>query len=314
MKTAVVTGASGFVGSYLVKELVANDYHVYAMVRPGTLNSNRLEGVKSLTLVPCDLKNLESLPKYISGSTDYFFHLAWCGVSGTDQSNYEIQLDNVHASLLAMDVAKQLGCTRFVGAGSIAEFECKKELEQCTEIRNQSNSYKVAKLAAHYYCKLKASSIGMDFLWPHLTNAYGAGEFSARLVNSVIRKLLRGEEPILTKADQLYDFIYVTDAARAFRLVAEKGISYQRYIIGSGKVQLLRNYLEELRDVVSPDASLGFNKHPYTGVYLDQKELFSETLYRDTGFLTDVSFGEGIRLTTQSICEQEQNISEISHT
>lgn len=301
MKTAVVTGASGFVGSYLVKDLAANGYRVFAVVRPGTRNLGRLDGVDSVNIVECSLQDIGRLPERIFDSADYFFHMAWAGVSGRDQSDYEVQLRNIRAALDAMDAAKKIGCVRFIGAGSVHELECRKELEQCAEVKNQGNIYKTAKLAAHYYCKLKASAIGIDFLWPRLTNAYGAGEFSVRLVNSVIRKLLQKEEPALTKADQLYDFIYVSDAAKAFRLIAEKGASYENYIIGSGNVRPLKEYLEELRDTVAPGAVLGFGKHPYTGVYLDRSELYSESLSRDTGFQIEIPFEKGIRLTAEWI-------------
>jgi UDP-glucose 4-epimerase len=301
MKTAVVTGASGFIGSYLVRELAAGGYRVYAVVRPGTQNLSRLEGVESVSVTECDLRDIGRLPKLVSGHADYFFHLAWAGVSGGEQSDYEAQMGNIRAALSAMDAADKLGCSRFIGAGSLHEVECTKELEQNKEVKNQGNAYKTAKLAAHYYCKLKASAIGMDFLWPRLTNAYGAGEISARLVNSVIRHLMNGEEPALTKADQLYDFIYVTDAAKAYRLLAEQGTSFRNYTIGGGDVRPLKEYLEELRDTVAPGAPLGFGKHPYSGVYLGREDLSSDALCRDTGFRAEISFQQGIRLTSEYI-------------
>lgn len=299
MKTAVVTGASGFVGSYLVRELVENKYRVFAVIHPGTQNLGRLDTIDGIDIIECSLQDMRKLPERISSFADYFFHMAWSGVSGKNQSDYEIQIQNIRAALDAMDAAKQLGCARFIGAGSLHEMECKKELEQCKEVKNQGNSYKIAKLAAHYYCKLKASASGIDFLWPRLTNAYGVGEKSPRLVNSVIQKLLLGEEPALTRADQLYDFIYVSDVARAFRLIAEKGISYQNYIIGSGNVRPLKEYLEELRDTVAPGASMGFGKYPYTGIYLDRGDLCNEAIFCDTGFRAEVSFQTGIRMTTE---------------
>lgn len=77
-------------------------------------------------------------------------------------------------------------------------------MELSGPVDNLVNYYKSSKLAAHYYCKLRASELGMDFLWPRLTNTYGEGERSGRLISSVLQKLLRGESPALTDGTQLY--------------------------------------------------------------------------------------------------------------
>lgn len=302
LKKAVVTGASGFIGSYLVKELSENGYHVLAVVRPATVNKSRIQNIDHVKIVECDLFHLQQLLSSENEQYDFFFHMGWVGVSGKEHSDYKIQMDNIQAALIAMDVAKALGCKRFIGAGSLHELECKIEMEQNIEVKNQGNAYKIAKLAAHYYCKLKASAIGIDFLWPLLTNTYGVGETSARLLNSVIRELLQGKEPELTKGDQLYNFIYVSDAARAYRLIAEKGTSYQKYIIGSEDVHPLKDFLTEIQMIVNPNVPLGFGKHQFSGVYLKESDLYCENLFQ-IGFQTKVPFKKGIIETTKWISD-----------
>lgn len=301
MKKAVVTGASGFIGTYLVKELSENGYKILAVVRPHTINKNRIQNIKNVKIVECDLFNLEKLLDSENEQYDVFFHMGWAGVSGKDHVDYKIQIDNVKAALTALSVAKALGCKRFVGAGSLHELECKKEMEQNTEVKNQGNAYKIAKLTAHYYCKLKASAIGIDFLWPLLTNAYGVGETSGRLLNTIIRKLLQNQEPELTKGDQLYNFIYITDAVRAYRLISEKGISYQKYIIGSEDIRPLKDFLSEIQKSVNPNVPLGFGKYQFSGVHLNKNDLYCENLFKETGFKTEVPFEKGIIETTKWI-------------
>lgn len=303
MKRAIVTGATGFIGSYLVKELLNNGYYVMAMIRENTGHTDRLIQHDNLKIVRCDLEHVSELSIADEEPYEYFFHMAWNGVSGELQANYDSQIENIKTALDAMNFAKRMGCKRFIGAGSIHEYEGNKELSGDTEIVFQGHAYKIAKLAAHYYCKLNASRIGIDFLWPLLTNTYGAGEQSPRLINSMIRQLLSGIEPALTQCDQLYDFIYITDTARAYRYIAEKGISYKNYIIGSGNVIPLKEYLQKLRDIVNPDIQLGFGKHLYKGIYLSKKELVGEQLFQDTGFQTEITFEEGIRLTTEWIIQ-----------
>lgn len=299
MKKAVVTGASGFVGSHLVKELVNNSYEVLAVVRPNTKNLGRIENTPNVTIVECELLELEKLKKIDNESYDYFFHLGWAGVSGLGMADYELQICNVKASIKAIEAAKIMGCKRFIGAGSLHEAECQKELVLPLEVTNQGNAYKIAKLAAHYYCKLRASALQIEFIWPILTNAYGSGENSGRFINYFIQTLLKNQEPELTKADQLYNFIYITDAVRAFRMIAEKGISFQSYIIGTEDVRPLKEFLLEAQNLINSAVPLGFGKKTFSGVYLDKKDLYCDRLFQEIGFRTEVPFWRGIEKTVK---------------
>ncbi|AHV96397.1 NAD-dependent epimerase/dehydratase family protein [Paenibacillus sabinae] len=297
MKKAIVTGATGFIGSYLVKELINNGYKVLAIIRPNSNNRYRLENLSDVKILECDLSDLKNAGKNINENYDYFFHLGWEGVYGENQSNYIVQLRNTEYALDAMELANKTNCTRFIGAGSIQEKECLVEMQKSQEVTNQGNAYKTAKLASHFYCKLKANKAKIDFFWPLLTNTYGVGETSSRLINSVIQKLINGEEPTLTKGEHLYNFIYITDAVRAYRIIAERGISYNDYIIGSERVIPLKEYLEELKDVVNPNLTLGFGKHIYNGVYMTKQDLYNKNLYTDTGYKTNVPFKVGVKMT-----------------
>ena len=79
VKTTIVTGANGFVGSAVVRELLLNGYQTYAIVKNG--HCDNLPKDKNLTVVSCDLSELESLPKRIDkcGNFDIFYHFAWPG-------------------------------------------------------------------------------------------------------------------------------------------------------------------------------------------------------------------------------------------
>jgi len=126
------------------------------------------------------------------------------------------------------------------------------------------------------------------------------------LVNSTIRKLIRKQETQFTKSDQLYDFVYVTDVARAFYLIGEKGIDCHHYIIGSGKVMPLKDYITIIGHIVDNQADLGFGSISSEGVHLDEKVYDITSLKLDTGFGIQVSFEEGIRKTFEWILKNEE--------
>lgn len=309
MRRAIVTGASGFIGYSLLQELLQHDYEVLAVVRTEE-GAQKIRCLQNQRVYPilCEIPDFTPLFQAASGRYDVFFHMAWDGVSGEKSRNDLIQRKNVQGAIQAVRTAQKLNCRRFLGAGSLHEIECIKTMEQQGKPSNLGNYYKIAKLAAHYYCKMEASQLNIDFLWPRLTNTYGVGERSARLVNSTIRKLLAKESPEATEATQLYNFIYITDAVKAYRLIAEKGTSYANYILGSEEVRPLKDYLLQIRDVVNPDIEIGFGKYPYSGIYLEKNDLYSQSFFLDTGFKTSVPFKKGIHLTKeylQSIPDKE---------
>ncbi len=304
---AIVTGASGFIGRYIVEELDSAGYDVIAVVR--TLESKekvlfQFPELKNTSFVLCKDMNFDVLANSID-EADYFFHLAWSGVSGHNANNIECQFNNIKGSLCALNIAKLLGCKRFIGAGSIHEIECIHEMEVDPLGYLKCTNYKAAKLFTHYVCEIKANELGIDFLWPRITNAFGPGEKSHRLINTLIRQLLRGEVPKLTKGDQLYNFIYVSECARAFRMVAEKGQPFHQYIIGTSDVRPLHDYIIEMRDAVSPETMLGFGEIELEGTYLSESDFSNASLCSDTDFEERIDFRQGILLLNNYLKESE---------
>ena len=146
---------------------------------------------------------------------------------------------------------------------------------------------------------------GVEFIPVIITNIYGAGEVSARMINTAVRKLLKGEHCSFTAGYQTYDFIYLTDAIASILAVAEKGQSFHRYYIGSGEPKPLRQFLLEMRDVVAPEAELGLGDLPFQGADIDYSQFDLTKVARDTGYHNQIPFAEGIRMTADAIRNEE---------
>lgn len=298
MKSVVVTGANGFVGSSLVKELIKNGYYVYAVVRYGKNNLDRISKSGRICFVQCELKNIASLTDKIKDEElEYFFHLAWEGTSGQDRGDYKLQLQNVKYTCDAVRTAKELKCRRFLFAGSIMEYEAKQYLGQNNARPGRGYIYSVAKLTADYMAKTEAYNCGLEYINCLISNIYGVGERSGRFINTTIRRMINQEELLFTSGEQTYDFIYISDAVRAMILTAEQGQNSQEYYIGSRSQRKLKEYIVCMRDLVAPDAMLQLGAIPYEGPFLDYREIDIEKLYKQLGFQMEYSFEEGIRLT-----------------
>lgn len=303
MKIAVVTGANGFVGSAVVKELLSNNYKVYAVVRNN--HSDRLSDLDNVEIVNCELSDIDSLPGQITEKCDVFYHFAWSGSAGKDRANTRLQLDNVQWSVESIRAAKKLGCSRFVFAGSIVEKECLAAAYTGGNRPGLGYIYGGGKVAAHILCSSVAVAEGIDLLWGEITNAYGVGEVSPRLVNSTIRKCIAGVSPEFTAGTQNYDFVYIDDVARAFRLIGENGKPFTSYVIGSSVAKPLKEFLLEMKDAIAPELPFKFGDVPFTGIDLPLSDFDCRKTEEDTGFKAGISFAEGCRRTFEWWKERE---------
>ena len=89
MNKAVITGAAGFAGFSVTKELLEKGYEVYAVLRPGSDHNRRLDGLSSnLRTVELDQSDFDRISDVIFEPVDLFFHLAWSGARDDFKAQY----------------------------------------------------------------------------------------------------------------------------------------------------------------------------------------------------------------------------------
>ena len=122
MNKAVITGADGFVGSNTVQCFLDNGIEVLALDiidKP-----KRLQPKPGLTYKCVDITDKKQLMQAIPvGEYDTFVHFAWAGSAGPQRADYKLQMQNALNTVECLNAAKELGCSRFVCAGSIMERE-----------------------------------------------------------------------------------------------------------------------------------------------------------------------------------------------
>ncbi len=298
VKRAVVTGATGMIGVALVNELAANGCEVVALVRPGSEHAARLgHGAgNAVKVVECGLEKLDRFDANV-GRCDVFYHLGWSGTSPEQRRSPAAQERNIGYTLEAVRLAERLGCRRFVGSGSQAEYGSGGLLSPDSPTA-PSSAYGVAKYAAGALARLECASRGMDCLWVRIFSVYGRYDLPGTMISTALDALENGRKPSFTPAVQLWDYLECGDAARALRLVGQsaRACGQKVYCLGSGEARPLREYIEQLRDIVSPGAPLGIGELGYAGGGAPLSLCADiSALTADTGFLPEVSFAEGIR-------------------
>lgn len=299
MKNVIVTGANGFIGKTLVNALLENDYRVVAL---DIRFDDVLVNDERVTCVNVMNKEVAALAEEIPHQ-EYrcFFHLAWAGTSGPARADYAVQLNNVKLACDYIKLCSEIGCKRVVYASSINEMETYEYLQSDDIEPAGGYIYGTGKLAAHLMGETVAKLNGIEFIPVIITNIYGVGEKSARMIYTSINKLVHNEHCSFTAGYQTYDFIYITDAINSIIAVAEKGKAFNRYYIGSGEPKPLREFLLEMRDIVDPEAELGLGDIPFKGVDISYDQFDLKKVERDTGYKNEVPFAEGIRMTAEYI-------------
>lgn len=286
---AVVTGATGFIGTALVEELLTQGYDIIAVVRDiKSISSKWLEDSR-IEVVEYKVETLSAM------KADVFFHFAWKGTAGDSRADVNIQLDNAKLACEAVTLAKAMGCKRFIHAGSLMSYEVLNGFASEDYLPAKSRVYSISKLTAEYMSKTIAVAEQIEYVNVIISNVYGVGERSTRFINATVKKMLANETIPLTAGTQVYDFIYVTDAVKAIILVAEKGQNLGNYYIGNSNQIQLREFVKRMYKVLDSQSELLFGAVPMEAIVLDYKELNTTRLESELGFVPEVSFEEGIK-------------------
>lgn len=294
---AVITGATGAVGMALISELTSRGAHVTVLCRKGSPRNIQIPCGRLTEKIECSLDDLKNLE--LNGVYDVFFHLAWEGTTGAYRNDMYMQNNNVRYTLDAVELAGRLGCKTFVGVGSQAEYGRTEQKLRSDTPTFPENGYGIAKLCAGQMSRIRCAQLGIKHVWARILSVYGEYDGENSLVMSTVRKLTAHEKTSFTGGEQLWDYMYSGDAARAMAELAEHGRDGEVYCLGSGSARPLREYIELIRDATAPDAELGFGEIPYAAGQVMYLCADISELERDTGFVPSVSFEDGIKRTVE---------------
>lgn len=309
--TIAVTGATGAIGLALIRLCIEQGIRAYVFVREDSARISRIPEDPLVKVIYCSLDEMASFDAEAFfrendlPAADVFFHMAWMNAFGAEARNdLRTQIKNLDYAIDAADLAKRLGCRLFIGAGSQAEYGRADSALTPDTPCHPENGYGMAKLAAGQMTRLQCEKLGMDHIWTRILSVYGPGDGEGTLVMSIIRDVLEGKNPECTKGEQIWDYIYSRDAARALLLLAEKGVSGRTYLIASGSAGPLRDHIERICAVCAEEGGVRradpvYGARPYGDRQVMHLEADISSLTEDTGFVPETSFEEGIRETVR---------------
>lgn len=295
MKRAIITGATGAVGTALVKELITNNVETLVLCREGSKRNHQIPDHPLVTRKYCSLDQLASIENDTGKNYDVFYHFAWMGTTGAERNDMYLQNQNVQFALDAVGAAKRFGCHTFIGAGSQAEYGRVEGVLRTDTPAFPEMGYGIAKLCAGQMTREYAHQQGMHHIWVRILSIFGPNDGPQSMVMSTINKLQNGEVPQFTKGEQMWDYLYSEDAAQAFSLLGEKGHDGKVYVLGSGNAKPLAEYIMELRDVVNPNAEIALGAIPYSPKQVMHLEADIHDINNDTGWIPTTQYKTGIK-------------------
>lgn len=273
----LVNGASGYIGSYLVKDLLDAGHTVYAVCRRVHGFIENLNGTPGLEIIVCEQSELRE--KLAGKKVDVWYQLIWEGANGSLRADAEVQIRNELMAVQALELAAEIRCQKIIYAGTVYERMTQKILE---EKKFSGNSfYVICKQHTHDVTWQLSKKYDIDYVWCQFCHPIGVGMNSNQLLPSAIRAFVCNDDIEFGKCDQPYDIFSAKDLAKAFRLLGENTNKKHFYYIGSGHPRILKEYIQEAADICHYDRKLEFGKRADDGMryeweWFDSSEFMEE--------------------------------------
>lgn len=235
--TTLVTGATGFLGSHVARQLVTAGDSVRVLVR-NTSNLQALDGLNALRVVG-DLRDRESLDRAMKG-VRRVFHVA-ADYRLWTKNPKEMYQANVEGTRLLLEVAAQAGVERVVYTSTVATLAVSGD---SSEIPNERTHATLGQMIGHYKRSkfmaeleaMKAAAAGVPVVIVNPTAPVGPGDWKPTPTGRIIVDFLNGKMPAYV--DTGLNLVAVEDCAAGHLLAAEKGRVGERYILGARNMTL----------------------------------------------------------------------------
>lgn len=294
MKKIVITGATSFIGFHLIEKIVKEDVKIYAVVRKGSNKIVNLPKDKKIIIVEADMKDYRSLSEKIRERCDIFYALSWNGTRGKARMNMEKQRENFEYSLDSVKVAHELGCSRFVSAGSQAEYGSiqgiiKEDIQPLPNTEYGKWKYQFF-LDAYRYCRENS----IQFIEPRFFSLYGVGDFEGTLIMSILQKMKQDKLCELTECVQKWNFLYIDDAIDAIIKLSYGNHAEGVYNLGSGDTRTLKDFIQEMAEITKTKSELKYGAIPYSNEGVVSIIPDITKLKQEIQFVPQINFRQGI--------------------
>uniref|UniRef100_A0A7C3RW71 NAD(P)-dependent oxidoreductase n=1 Tax=Dictyoglomus thermophilum TaxID=14 RepID=A0A7C3RW71_DICTH len=261
----LITGATGFIGSHLVENLIKNNIHEIFILKRSTSDIWRIkEYISKIRAFDIDKEDIMEIVKDIK--PDVVIHLATYYRKYHNYSDLPFMLEsNIGFPTKILESMASIGVRYFINTGTFFE---KVYSYGFQNISYPFNLYASTKLAFEEILKFYAFNYGIKAITLRIFSPYGYRDNPNKLIPYLIKKVINDEEIDMTEGFQSLDFIYVKDIVEAYikamnYIINMKGI-YQSFDIGTGITHTLRELICLLEKISGKKIKVNWGKIPYS--------------------------------------------------
>lgn len=296
-KVVIITGVTSFLGSSVASHLISCGYKVFGIIRPESKNLKKVKNIKGLKLIKINFENkkisdlIDISDKKIIELVDNIrlknpdislIHFGWG--NSYDRLNMSEQLKHLDYSRKVYEFAKLMGVSRFIFAGSQAEYS--------------DSPYGICKNEFANYIEKDNSIDKPKFIHLRIFSVYGSNDRETTLILSLINSIKKGKDISLSSCMYLWNYLYIDDFTKIiYKLILSNvnGI----FDVASDDTRNLKDYVLEVYDTLNGKIKLKFGERP------DSIEKFAipniKNLMNAINGFEFTKFSEGILKTSNAI-------------
>lgn len=243
----LVTGGSGFIGLYIVEQLLEADASAVVVFdkspRPETREA--LAKYDRVHLEEGDVTDPTSLERALQ-EIDGVFHLAVLPLIGCEEDPRACLEVNVVGTFNVLDAARACGARKIVFSSASSVYGDTLETMDEDHPLNARTMYGASKIAGEYLVRAWEQKYALPFVTLRYMNVYGPRQ-AGGLIASVLQRIRSGERPVIMgEGSQSFDFVHVADVASANLAAMASDLSGEAFNVGGGNEVTVKEIVEQL--------------------------------------------------------------------
>lgn len=299
-RVVLVTGASGFVGSHLVDQLISKNAKVITFSKKKlTSSTNAINEIGSVE----DFDRLHDIMKRYKVNT--VFHLAAQAIVETGQDNpiktFEV---NIKGTWNVLESARENNIQKVIIASTAHVYGDNPKVPFKEKYFPQpSRPYETSKACADLLAQSFADSYNLSVAIPRFVNIYGPGDLNfSRLIPRVVKSILEGKQPEIWDIGSIRDFLYIDDAINAYLMIAQKKLDNKKrmriFNFGTGEQIKIYDLVQKIIQIMRKEIKVKIEQLPGERLNEIKKQYVSITkAKRELGWYPEVTLDNGLSKT-----------------
>ena len=289
MKKILITGATGFIGTHLIPELIKNHKIV-------GISKNKIKSSKNFTSSNVDItnENLKIKNKY----TNIIHMAAYSDVTYCNLNPVKCYELNVKATQKMLEIARKNDSNFIFLSSSHVYGNSKKQPILENSLCNPSTHYASSKRMSEILCETYAKTYGLDIQIARLFSVYGPKSPKSNLIFNIINQMINNSKIILGNTYPKRDFIFISDVITGLiKILNSKKKGFQIYNLGSGKSISIEDLVKNCFTISNKKLKIVSSKEKRRENEIMNIQANISKMEKEFNWKTEISLKKGLEIT-----------------